>query len=306
MKLTPKRLLENQCTGLYIGPDAVIGVTTIHTFSRHTVAGTQSYFDHEPDVATGLSDFHIKAVNKILAGSSEGVRAGEGMVQVAFDDRLVRFFVLPVSDKPDKEGLMRLLRWHAEKVLPSNSEYEFAAKLGKTRDGYKVFGAAINKATMNTLGECFNAFECPWSVADSTTGFAWNALDNEIRDHAAAWVRFGKQGWSVIAWEDDGNIAFIKTARWQNADESGAVVREGMIEAARLLAIYADKRGGTGFNKVYIEPGNFDLEPDQYDKVFTAETTEIMNSTPVPRSVVVSSEDYAMEYRAAYLASFPR
>lgn len=119
-------------------------------------------------------------------------------------------------------------------------------------------------------------------------------------------MRFGKAGWSVIAWEDDGDIAFIKTARWRTADEPGAVVREGMIEAARLLAIYVDKRDGTGFNKVYIEPGNFDIEPDQYDKVFTAGTTEVLNSTPIPRSVVMSSEDYAVEYRAAYLASFPR
>jgi hypothetical protein len=306
MKITPRRLFENQCTGLFISPDAVIGVTSLHLFSRQNVVATASFFEQDGDAASGLNDFHLDAIKKILGTSGKTEEPADGAIQVAFDDRYVRFFVLPVADKPDKAGVVRLLRWHADKVLPASDDYEFSARLIKGRDGYKVIGAGISQAMIGTLDEVFGHFDCPWNVADSASGFAWNHLDEEVKRNAAALLRFGKLGWTLMAWEDGGDIAFIKTAHWKMDAEGQSAIREGVTEAARLLAIYADKSHSTAFSKVYVEPGYFEFDAEQYAEVFPAENVKILKRTAVPRNIVMPGSDYVAEYTSAYEASMPR
>jgi hypothetical protein len=84
------------------------------------------------------------------------------------------------------------------------------------------------------------------------------------------------------------------------------MVRDALAEAARLLAVYSDKRPQAGFASLYFDCGDFDVEQTWFGEMFPGLAAQPVKPGALPAGVAMASDGYVAEYRAAYLASLAR
>ena len=305
MKLFANRLVSSKCTGIYIGPDAVIGVTSTRRLRSWNVESISSQINSENEESSVTTDANIVAIkdnlNDLLRKNSN-----TGTIQIALDDRYVRFFVLPLSEKPGQKEIEGILRWQAEKFLQNPKDYEYSAQLIETRSGFRIYGAAVSKEVMNTIDDVLQSHNLSWYLADSAASYIWNSFDEQYRQGAIVHISLGRYGWTLIACNTNGIIEMIKPGRWSYDIEGIPQIRKGMIEAHRLLTTYVDKNPQERPERVYVDAGvmyaGVEHAREFFGEDLVMESPATMSSFPtqdVP-------EEYSHELSIAMKASLPR
>lgn len=298
-----KTIMNNRCTGIYIGPQAVIatrgsyhrGLWRIdHIYSRLGVGETS---------AISMSSDILEAQLESLLSEPEMMT---GRIQVSFDDTLIRFFIIPQQHKSDKEEQKGIIRWHAQKVLTNVNEYTFSTDLVKSGTGYQLYGAAIRRDYITTVERVAGGKNMLWTVADSVASFSWNHMDDELKREAGSLLRLSKYGWTLFCWDIDGILAMIKPGRW-SVDESGTpLLKKGLVEAGRLMTTYLEQNPQAIISVVHVETGGMDIEPDQVAMILGVKTVSVRERLSHKAYLTNHPSDYMQEFIAAAEASVPR
>lgn len=300
-------LFLRKCTGIYVGLDAVIAVNSIKKRDGwevdSIVSQTQTVRENDYIPTTQNYDDLLEMLDKVVTKNifSESV-------QVAFDDRFVRFFVIPLSEKPGgREEVDAIVRWHAKKVLQSAEEYVFTTQLVEAVNGFRLYGAAVKSDLMSNLGTLLQSKKCAWYVADSAAGYIWNAFDHQQKSGAFGFVAIGRYGWTLIVSDENGNVELIKPGKWSYYRDQEPGIKSGMIEMHRLLATFVDKHVTAKPLHIYIDTGDYpealEIAKEIFDEVIIGierqghEAEALLSMVP---------EQYSHELSVAIKASFPR
>lgn len=305
MKSFINRLVENKCTGIYVGPDASIAVTSSRKFRSWDVDTVTSVINPESannftGTATNIDLFNNN-LRELLSKHT-----AFGLVQLAFDDLYVRFFVLPLSEKPEKNEINNILRWHSEKVLHNPNQYDYAAQLIETPVGFQIYGAAIRSDIMSSVADVLRSHNLAWYMADSASSYVWNSIEKKLGRRAIAYLSLGKCGWTLITTNTNGIIEMIKPGRWSLDADRTSQIRRGMIEANRLLTTFIDKQPESTPERIYIDVGAL---PEGYESAteFFGEELNLVETQNIPVELTGNVPTlYTREFNIAMKASFPR
>ncbi len=305
MKLYLDKLIARKCTGIYIGPDIVIAATSLRTFHAWEVESVSAQVNTEVEagfMATPQDILTLKDnLNKLV---SDNPVSGE--IQVAFDDRYVRFFVVPLSEAPDKNEVENILRWQAERVLRNPQQYDYAAQVVETTTGFRIYGAAIMSDFVSAVEEVLQSHNLAWYMADSSAGYAWNSFDEQRKRGAIVYITMGRYGWTLIVSNADSCIELIKPGRWSYSQDGLPQIRSGMVEANRLLTTFLDKQPQAKPERVYVDIGEHKEGMTVVKEFFGYDLAEqAFMSIPLNFSHNVPQQ-YLFELSVAMKASTPR
>lgn len=304
MKLYPDKLIGRNCTGIYIGPDAVIAATASRTLRNWEVKSVSAQINKSEDGFSATPGNIIELKDNLAKLLSVNPVSGE--VQIAFDDRYVRFFVVPLSEMPGSKEVDNILQWHAEKILQTPAQYDYAAQLVETPSGFRIYGAAVMSAFVNTIGEVMQSHNLPWYMADSAASYVWNDFDEQYKQGASVHIGLGRYGWTLIACDANGSVELIKPGRWSYNPDGSPQIRNGLIEANRLLTTFIDMHPQAKPERVYIDIGEHQEGADIAQEFFGEDLAKVQSgripslfSESVPRQ-------YSYELSIAMKASIPR
>jgi len=305
MKSFIYRLVESKCTGIYIGHDAALAVTSSRKLRTRDIDSITAVVNAEnAENITGTTT-NIEVLKNNL-NELLNRHVALGVVQIAFDDLYVRFFVLPLSEKPEKRELENILRWQAEKVLQNPGDYDYTAQLIETPVGFHIYGSAIRTDIMNAVGDVLRSHNLAWYMADSASSYIWNSVEDKLGRHAIAYLILGKHGWTLIACDTSGIVEMIKPGRWALDADRSPKIRSGMIEANRLLTTFVDKHPESTPDRVYMDIGAMP-EAFALAKEFFGDRLTLVQPQNIPveslRNVPAS---YIQEFNIAMKASFSR
>jgi hypothetical protein len=305
MKSFFNNLAGNRCTGIYLGPDAAIAVTSSRLFRGWNIESASSQFTATSRANPVAGDAAIAMVKDNLAELMSRL-ASCGTLQLAFDDRYVRFFVLPLSEKPAKSEMDNILRWQAEKVLSNPSEYLYTAQLVEARSGMRLYGSAVSVALIDAVESVMQEHGYAWYMADSAVSYLWNDFAEESRQGAIAYISLGRYGWTLIACDANGSVELIKPGRWSYDADGTVQARSGMIEAHRLLTTFVDHHPQATPQRVYLDAGAM---PDGLGLAKALFGDELVTERPPHRPVSVLAnipKQYSHELTIAMKASLLR
>ncbi len=252
------KLFTHVCSGVYVSPNAIIAVRTSHKGRKWKVESVSAEIDQTDEGRAPDYENISMLRNNLYKITKSGVLSGT--IQVAFDDRYVRFFVIPLNEKPEKNEVDNILRWHAKKVLNKPEKYVYTTQLVKTKNGFMVYGAAVNSDVIAAVNEILKNDQFSWYMADAAVSYVWNALEKQIRHEASVYISIARNGWTLIASDDNGFIEVIKPGRWSYDNDGKPQLRKGMIEVHRILTIFLDGRSR-------LEPGNIYIDTSSYPEV---------------------------------------
>lgn len=255
MKIIPDNLLARRGTGIYVGPGAIVAATssrTGHSWNVDSVS-TQIHTVQERHLTSFKNiDLITEELTKLLEKHTV-----LNEVNVAFDDRYVRFFMLPLNERPNKNEVDNILRWHSEKVLRNPKEYIYTSQLIVAKRGFRIFGVAIRGSIINAIDNVLRKNSHPWLLADSAARYIWNSLEEQQKQGVSVLLSLGQFGWTLIASDESGAVELIKPGHWTYDEDGVALFKNGLIEANRLLTTFVDKYPQAKPENVYVDAGEF-------------------------------------------------
>lgn len=298
------KLFRHECTGIYVGPDVIIAVATsnmIREYKVETVSAeiSREYENRSPDYdnVSMVRDLLEKLVQTNMIS---------GTVQVALDDRYVRFFVIPLTEKPGINEVDNILRWHVEKTLNNLDGYNYTSQLVETDSGYRLYGAVVKSSIITMLEEVFQRDRYAWYMADTAASYTWNTFDKQGQKGTKAHISVGKHGWTLIACDMNGVVEVIKTGRWSYDNNGCPQLRNGMIEVHRILTVFTEQQPHAEPESIYIDTPGYSQILDVAKELF-GEVQVVDKAQLIPQELFSNIPDeYLYETSVAFKASLLR